>query len=504
MLSYVSLCHLLFVAWSLGCVADSCSDFDATLVPPKMDTDVLILGGGMSGIAAARTLYDAKKSFLVLEAYEQIGGRIRSAMFGGTRVELGANWIEGLGPDLCSKCHSLAKPAMINPVYDLIVNSKVNFTCTDERSLKVYEQGGRLIPTRQAADVRYSDRLSDCMEAEWRKFPKDISAREALRNCGWRPGSAAEELIDWFAHDFYYTQTPEASSCAMAYPLQTYSDFGTCSLFVVDQSEGYSRIVRDLAHDFANSVKVNTEVEQIRWYDNGAKRVCVRTSNLVTGGKRTYCAPRAIITFSLGVLQSDEMQAAFLPPLPAEKLKAISKLHMGYYLKIFLRFDKTFWDTDVQFIGHASSHRGHYPLFQPLNSQDGYFLPAHTHIIIATVTGSEALRVSRQSKNATEQELLSVLRSIYPHHDAQLLESIVPDWNVNKFFRGAYSNAPLLKNGFPDLSTPVGSLYFSGEATSKYYGFVHGAYLAGVQTARIVLDDMRNSTSQSSLHIYGL
>ena len=482
--------------------------------PPGIDADVLILGGGISGIAAARTLRDARKSFLVLEAMDRIGGRIRDAVMGQTRVELGASWLEGLDPGLCpSKCHSSAKPALVNPIYSLVVNSKLNFTCTNERSLRVYERGGRLVPTQQAGDLRYGDRLHDCMEAEWRKNPvKDMSAREALRNCGWHPNSTGEELVDWFAHDFYYTQTPEASSCSMAYPLQTYADFGTCSVFVVDQSGGYARIVRDLARDMMDSVRVNTVVDEIRWSDdgnNGTRRVCVSASDRVTGEKikRVYCAPRAVVTFSLGVLQSSEMQAAFRPPLPAEKLKAINELHMGYYLKVFLRFDKTFWDTDVQFIGHASSDRGRYPIFQPLNSRDGHFLPADTHIIAATAAGSEALRISTQPKGVTEEELLAVLQSIYPHHDARLLESIVPDWNVNPFFRGAYSNVPLMKGrgGFPDLSTPVGPLYFSGEATSKYYGFVHGAYVAGIQTAGALLEDMANSTLlQRNSHMYGL
>lgn len=501
-LSYV-IVVVVVLAWNLSGVAASWNNAPDLR---RLDADVLILGGGMSGIAAARTLRDARKSFLLLEAMDQIGGRIRDTMMGGARVELGANWLEGLDPGLCpSKCHPSSKPSMVNPIYSLFLNSKLNYTCTNERSLKVYERGGRLVPTQQAAEVRYGDRLSECMETEWRKYPtKDISAREALHKCGWRPQTSAEELIDWFAHDFYYTQTPDASSCAMAYPLQTYADFGTCSVFVVDQEGGYGRIVRDLAHDLADGIRVNAVVDQIRWHDGGGtKRVCVTATDRLTGERSDYCAARAIVTFSLGVLQSNETQASFRPPLPAQKLKAINELHMGYYLKMFLRFDKTFWDTDVQFIGHASSHRGHYPLFQPLNSRDGHFLPPDTHILVATATGSEALRISRQPKSDTEEELLSVLRSIYPHHDARLLESIVPDWNVNRFFRGAYSNAPLLSEGFPDLSTPVGPLYFGGEATSKYYGFVHGAYVAGIETAKAVLDNMANSTVLSSSYVYG-
>ena len=60
----------------------------------NQDAEVLILGAGMSGIAAARTLYDrGLKDFLILEGRSGIGGRMRGADFAGVKIELGANWI---------------------------------------------------------------------------------------------------------------------------------------------------------------------------------------------------------------------------------------------------------------------------------------------------------------------------------------------------------------------------------------------------------------------------
>ena len=55
---------------------------------------VLILGAGAAGITAAKTLYDkGTKDFLVLEAQDYIGGRIKSVPFDGKVIEEGANWI---------------------------------------------------------------------------------------------------------------------------------------------------------------------------------------------------------------------------------------------------------------------------------------------------------------------------------------------------------------------------------------------------------------------------
>lgn len=68
--------------------------------PSAKDAKVLILGGGVAGITAARALHDAGVTdFLVLEARPELGGRLMSHSFGAPgrqhTVELGANWVQG-------------------------------------------------------------------------------------------------------------------------------------------------------------------------------------------------------------------------------------------------------------------------------------------------------------------------------------------------------------------------------------------------------------------------
>ena len=56
--------------------------------------DVLIIGAGIAGVAAAATLLAAGKTVRILEARNRIGGRMWSWRQWGVPVELGANWIE--------------------------------------------------------------------------------------------------------------------------------------------------------------------------------------------------------------------------------------------------------------------------------------------------------------------------------------------------------------------------------------------------------------------------
>ena len=63
------------------------------------DAEVLILGAGISGITAAKTLHDnGITNFTILEQRDRIGGRINSSRFAGATIELGAQWIVGADP----------------------------------------------------------------------------------------------------------------------------------------------------------------------------------------------------------------------------------------------------------------------------------------------------------------------------------------------------------------------------------------------------------------------
>lgn len=85
--------------------------FVCSAMAEVIKTKVAILGGGMSGTMAARTLARANISdFLIVEARHELGGRIMDTEFAGKTVELGANWIQGTENN---------EAGQINPIWDL-------------------------------------------------------------------------------------------------------------------------------------------------------------------------------------------------------------------------------------------------------------------------------------------------------------------------------------------------------------------------------------------------
>ena len=102
--------HLLFLLFSgIGqCAATSTGSGNS--VSKSKHHKVLILGGGVAGVIAARTLHqNGIDDFLIVDALDDLGGRMMSHKFAGKTIELGANWIQG----------TQAGDGLANPIFEL-------------------------------------------------------------------------------------------------------------------------------------------------------------------------------------------------------------------------------------------------------------------------------------------------------------------------------------------------------------------------------------------------
>ncbi|KAF7328966.1 Amine oxidase [Mycena venus] len=456
------------------------------LAPPpppslaKNQTSVLILGGGVSGIIAARTLHEQGiDDFLIIEARDELGGRLRSKQFGaeGRRatVELGANWIQGTqtgnGPT--------------NPILTLAQKHGLKATESDfYNSIVTYDETGPAdyLDVFNRAVEAYIN-LTVAGGARVQRKQVDATCRTGYSIIGAKP-KTPEEMVSEYYMDWEYAQTPEqtswiASSWASARSSAnnfTYDadqgGFSDGNLFSVDQ-RGFKHFIQAEAHTFLSPEQtlLNATVRNIAYSDNGV---------LVTLADGTsISADYAITTFSLGVLQNDDV--LFEPALPTWKQEAIQSMTMGTYTKIFLQFEEKFW-FDTQFALYADRERGRYPVWQSLDLQD--FLPG-SDIVFATVTGDFSERIEAMSDAEVQAELLDVLQTMFPNTTIPTPTAFFfPRWFSDPLYRGSFSNWP---SGFvsphhANVRANVGQrLWFSGEGTSqKYFGFLHGAYFEGL------------------------
>ena len=216
---------------------------------------------------------------------------------------------------------------------------------------------------------------------------------------------------------------------------------------------------------------LNTHITNISYADDGV------TVHNADGS--CISAAYAICTFSLGVLQSNEV--TYSPRLPEWKRTAVQKFAMGTYTKIFYQFNETFWPRDTQYFLYADpTTRGYYPVWQSLSTEG--FLPG-SNIIFATVVGDQSYRVEQQSDEETMEEGLEVLRKMFPNTTIPKPTAFMyPRWTKTPWSRGSYSNWPVgtTLEMHQNLRANVSRLWYAGEATSaEYFGFLHGAYFEG-------------------------
>lgn len=255
----------------------------------------------------------------------------------------------------------------------------------------------------------------------------------------------------------------------------TYYRFSEANYFVND-TRGFSVFLNGEAATFLKPndtrLLLNTIVTEVKWGKFG-----VRIHN---ADGSCIDADYAICTFSLGVLQSDEVK--FTPDLPRWKQIAIETFQMGIYTKIFFQFppDKIFWDQSLQYLLYASLQRGYYPLFQPLDLPE--FLPG-SGIFFATVVTDQSHVVEEQSDEVTKAQILQVLREMFGADKVpEPIDFMYPRWGKMPWAHGSYSNWPpgLTLEGHQNLRANTDRLWFAGEATSQeYYGFLHGAFFEG-------------------------
>ncbi|KAL1188935.1 Polyamine oxidase 1 [Cardamine amara subsp. amara] len=431
---------------------------------------VIIIGAGISGISAAKVLAEnGVDDILILEATDRIGGRIQKQSFGDVQVEVGAGWIAGVGGKESNPVWELASRFNLRTCFSDYTNARFN----------IYDRSGKIFPNGFAADSYKKAVDSAILKL---KSLEAQCAGQVVEEAPSSPKTPIDLAIDFILHDFEMAEVE---------PISTYVDFGEREFLVADE-RGYECLLYKMAEEFLftshgnildNRLKLNKVVREIQQSKNG---VVVKTED-----GSVYEANYVIVSASIGVLQSNLL--SFQPPLPRWKTEAIQKCDVMVYTKIFLKFAHCFWPCGPgqEFFIYAHEQRGYFTFWQHMeNAYPG------SNILVVTLTNEESKRVEAQTDKETMEEAMSVLRDMFGPTIPYATDIIVPRWWNNRFQCGSYSNYPMISDNqlLQNIKAPVGRIFFTGEHTSeKFNGYVHGGYLAGMDTSNSLLEEMKQS-----------
>jgi monoamine oxidase len=416
-----------------------------------MSKDVIVVGAGMAGLAAARTLAEAGIHVSLVEARDRAGGRIYTLPGDELPIELGAEFIHGLPQELI----------------DLVDEAGLTrFELQGEtRCFREWHGTGRLEPCGPQREVdQLFDRLGDFDSTQ-----ADLSFKEFVVRRGLSPEAAT--LATNYVEGFNAADANRISILALARQQAAEDLISGDRVFRV--AEGYARVPEFLLQRFLEAGGEwlpSAPVRTISWQPGSVK--------IETEVGRTFQGVAAIITLPLGVLQAGTVSL-----VPQPKILAVAdQLVMGPAARVVYEFDGRFWPDDLGFF------------FAPQDTPPTWWTtnPKPTSLLTGWLAGR---RLSEFKTSSLPDAGLATLSKILGIDTLQrLLHLHHHDWQTDIHSLGAYSYVSRgAIHASDELSLPVDStLYFAGEHTdtSGHWGTVHGALRSGYRAAKQVLDNL--------------
>ncbi|MBM3487116.1 MAG: FAD-dependent oxidoreductase [Alphaproteobacteria bacterium] len=401
------------------------------------DPDIVVIGAGAAGLAAARTAREAGATVAVIEAKDRIGGRAYTAADGlRTAFDHGCYWL-----------HSADE----NPFVAIADALEFHYDRLDRQRL--IHLGGRWADAAEQADWdRYFDAAFDAIVAVGR-CGRDVAVREVLPDHAlWR------HPFERFVAAYAGVDADEASTLDFALYRDTDEDWPV--------REGYGTLIA--RHGAGLPIALGTPASRI---------VHGRTGVRVETPRGTIAARAAIVTASTAVLAAEVIRLD--PPLPDRVRAALAAVPMGHANKIAVEFDRdVFADLDGGAFGLSARGKG------LLGFQ---IKPVGTGLAVGYVGGRAALALEREGARAMGAHAVDELVALFGSAlRARVTGTAATAWSSDPWIRGGYSAArPGRAAARADLRAPVGErLFLAGEALSpEYFSTAHGAHLSGIEAA---------------------
>jgi monoamine oxidase len=428
-------------------------------------SEILVIGAGMAGLTAARTLAEAGRNVTLLEASSRVGGRIHTLREGNEIIELGAEFVHGQPPDLWS--------------------------LIEEANLETYELDG--------SNLAFED-------GQLQTRDDNEEANEALEKLeSWvKPDLTFADYLAQYSLPVHQRQT--AIGYVEGFNAADHRIIGVASLALQQAAEdsieadrifrlrnGYDQLPQFLAQKFTQAggrLLFDMLVERIDWSHSH-----VRVEANTNGQPTRFEASQAVIALPLGVLQ--QKSVAFVPTPDA--LHEAARLRMGHARRFTLLFRESFWThlepatlSELSFLFSFTSMP---PVWWTAH-------PAQSNTLTGWVGGprSEALAnlLPSQLGEAACTELARIFSLDATYLRSQLIACHTHDWQRDALTFGAYSYIPAgALDACSKMTIPADkTLYFAGEHTDTtgQWGTVQAAIRSGQRAAHQILHPQDGTT----------
>lgn len=412
----------------------------------------IVIGSGLSGLAAAYKLKSAGWSVTILEARNRIGGRVFSYSFtqnSGLICELGAEWVGESHERIKALCRDFQILLQKHQFEDrLMQNGRVygprewgfspQARVAFERMIKNYE---KLTPLQRTNLDKY----------DWWTYLYKIGFTQ--------DDLILRDLMD--STDFGESIRHVSAFAALA----EYAESSPHNEMDYKMTGGNSRLAEEFAKRIGpENIRLNTRVIEI---NQRAGMVSVVTD------KETFGADACICTAPVASVR----KIKFNPPLPGAHADALQQLTYARIVKNSVLFENRFWKAEnFSLVSDTASHY----YFHSTQNQ-----PGPEGILCSYAIGEKADLLASQSDDRRMKIITRDLADF--DEDAPKLAKAIASyaWQRDEYTQGAYA---LYRPGQwfglrPILARPHGKVLFAGEHLADWQGFMEGAIETGEAAA---------------------
>ncbi|MEP5731632.1 MAG: NAD(P)/FAD-dependent oxidoreductase [Sulfitobacter sp.] len=405
------------------------------------NAEVIVVGAGTAGLAAAQALRNAGVETLVLESAHRIGGRCTTdTTTFSVPFDRGASWL-----------HS----APINPLARLAEQRSATLHKTPWEWSQVQTEGYNLSRAEVDQYQQYHDQLWEVI-AQRGAIAPDTTTEAAMPTGPWTD-IAARYIPQMLGGDADVTSAED-----------TYNYAEEPGDWLIES--GMGAFIQGVHKDVP--VQLNCSVHEI---DYTGKDIRVSTP---MGALR---AKYLILTVSTGVLAAEAIK--FVPALPNEKTTAIEQLPNGLLNKVGIEFDPAWRGAGL---GQMTDYHAGGDAYCSL--QFGFY---DSDLAIGFVGGRFASALENEGPGATTDFCMQALRALFGQDAlSSVKRTDETGWHNDPNTFGAYSYAkPGGANARRILAKPIeNKMFFAGEATMTHtYSTVHGAFQSGQRAAAQVI-----------------
>lgn len=445
--------------------------------------DVIVVGAGYSGLAAALELRDSGLRVAVLEARDRVGGRVLSEQveFSNGRsvfVDHGGQWI---GPTQL-RLAALAERFEIEtfPTHDSGRNLEWRDGARHEYEGPIPSSDPEALGDAIAAILELNLMSLDVpLDAPWEAELAHEWDRITLQS--WIDAEIDSEggrrSLGLAVEAIFSAQAADLS--LLHFLFYVHAAGGITPLIAVTGGAQEARFVtgamstaQAIAAELGDAIHLETAVRTIRQTVDGVE---------VETDRGSFVASRVIVATSPAI----SSRISYSPPLPGLRDQLTQRMPLGTVIKVHAIYDEPFWRGEG-FSGQATADSGGVRVIFDNSPADG-----SCGVLLGFLEGDEGRVWGERTPEEREAEVIATFVRLFGDKAASPLRYTEKVWADDEWARGGYAGL-MVPGAWTSygraLRAPVGRIHWAGtETATEWSGYIDGAVQSGQRAAAEIL-----------------